>query len=56
MVTAESSGKTRFDIELTLHFVWFALGLHDWCDEPSAAQESAPKKKATRKSAKKESK
>ena len=26
------------------------------CDEPSAAQESAPKKKATRKSAKKESK
>ena len=33
-----------------------AFGLHDWCDEPSAAQESAPKKKATRKSAKKESK
>ena len=33
-----------------------AFGLHDCCDEPSAAQESAPKKKATRKSAKKESK
>ena len=33
-----------------------AFGLHACCDEPSAAQESAPKKKATRKSAKKESK
>jgi len=34
-----------------------AFGLHACCDEPSAAQESAPKKKATRKrSAKSESK
>ena len=33
-----------------------AFGLHDCCDEPMKFTESAPKKKATRKSAKKESK